>query len=56
MYVLVFRGHVGARVYFAYPPSTRAAKYSSSCIFVGLGIRTYVARYLVLEVITLFVT
>ena len=50
MYVVAFCGHVGARVCFAYPPSTFAARYSSSYVCVGLGIRTYVARYLVLEV------
>jgi len=50
MYGLAFRGHVGAGGCFAYPPSTRAARYSSSYICVGLCIRTDVARYLVLEV------
>ena len=50
MYVLAFRDHVGARVCFAYLPSTRAARCSSSYVCVGLCIRTYVARYLVIEV------
>ena len=50
MYVLDFRGLAGACVCLAYPPSTRAARYNSSYVCLGLCIRTYVARYLVLEV------
>jgi hypothetical protein len=46
MYVLAFRGLVGACVYFVDPHSTRGARYWYSCVCVGLCIRTYVARYL----------
>ena len=50
MCVLAFRGLVGACVCFACPPSARAARYSYSCVYVGLCIRTCVARSLVLGV------
>ena len=38
-YVVAFRGHVEACGCFAYPPSTRAARNSSSYVWVGLCIR-----------------
>ena len=50
MYVLAFRGRVGASGCFACPPPMRATRNCSSYIWVRLCIRTHVSRYLFLEV------
>ena len=46
MYALAFRGHVGACGCLAYIPSTSATRHWSLYIWVGLGMRTYLARCL----------